>query len=71
MDIAPSMAVGTTINHIAAVAIPAVGGMLWMVDYRITFVAGAVLALASLTAAQFIRVPAAEKRAETPAVQAE
>jgi len=57
-DIAPSMAVGFTINHIAAVVLPAVGGMLWMVDYRIPFVGGAVLALLSLLCVQLIRLPA-------------
>jgi hypothetical protein len=56
-DIAPSMAVGFTINHIAAVVLPALGGLLWMVDYRIPFVGGAMLALVSLLAVQFIRVP--------------
>jgi hypothetical protein len=54
-DIAPSMAVGFTINHIAAVVIPAVGGLLWMVDYRIPFVGGAVLSLCSLLLTQRIR----------------
>ena len=54
-DIAPSMAVGFTINHIAAVVLPAVGGMLWMVDYRIPFLAGAALSLVSLIAVQWIR----------------
>jgi Major Facilitator Superfamily len=57
-DIAPSMAVGFTINHIAAVVLPAVGGLLWMVDYRIPFVGGAFLALMSLLAVQCIRLPA-------------
>jgi hypothetical protein len=56
-DIAPSMAVGFTINHIAAVALPVVGGMLWMVDYRIPFVGGAAMALISLAGVQFIRLP--------------
>ncbi len=56
-DIAPSMAVGFTINHIAAVALPAIGGMLWMVDYRIPFVGGAMLAFISLAGVQFIRLP--------------
>jgi hypothetical protein len=56
-DIAPSMAVGFTINHIAAVALPVIGGVLWMVDYRIPFVGGAVLAIISLTGVQFIRLP--------------
>ena len=56
-DIAPTMAVGFTINHIAAVFLPALGGMLWMIDYRIPFVGGAVMALVSLAAVQFIRTP--------------
>jgi hypothetical protein len=56
-DIAPSMAVGFTINHIAAVVLPALGGLLWMVDYRIPFVGGALLALLSLIAVQGIRLP--------------
>ncbi len=54
-DIAPSMAVGFTINHIAAVILPAVGGLLWMIDYRLTFVGGALLAFCSLLAVQRIR----------------
>jgi predicted MFS family arabinose efflux permease len=55
-DTAPSMAVGFTINHIAAVLLPAVGGILWMVDYRIPFVAGAAMSLISLIAVQQIKV---------------
>lgn len=55
-DIAPSMAVGFTINHIAAVFLPAIGGLLWMVDYRIPFIAGAVLSMASLIAVQQISI---------------
>jgi hypothetical protein len=57
-DIAPSMAVGFTINHIAAVFLPALGGLLWMIDYRIPFIGGAMLALVSLLAVQLIRIPA-------------
>lgn len=57
-DIAPSMAVGFTINHIAAVILPIIGGVLWIVDYRIPFVAGAVLSLVSLAAVQYIKVDA-------------
>ena len=56
-DTAPSMAVGFTINHIAAVVLPAVGGLIWMIDYRITFLFGALLSLGSLVSAQFIRTP--------------
>ncbi len=53
-DIAPSMAVGFTINHIGAVVFPVIGGLLWMVDYRIPFVIGAGFALISLIAVQLI-----------------
>lgn len=53
-DIAPSMAVGFTINHIAAVVIPVLGGLAWMVDYRIPFVVGAVMSAVSLCAVQKI-----------------
>jgi len=55
-DIASSMAVGFTINHIAAVSLPAVGGLLWMLDYRIPFVAGAVFSMVSFIAVQKIRL---------------
>jgi hypothetical protein len=53
-DIAPSMAVGFTINHIGAVIFPVLGGILWIVDYRIPFVVGAILSLLSLLAVQLI-----------------
>ncbi len=55
-DIAPSMAVGFTINHIAAVLLPAIGGMLWMINYKIPFYCGAAMSLISLVAVQQIRV---------------
>ncbi len=53
-DIAPSMAVGFTINHIAAVVLPVLGGLAWMVDYRIPFVVGAIFSAISLIAVQKI-----------------
>jgi MFS family permease len=56
-DIAPTMAVGFTINHIAAVVIPVLGGWLWLIDYRIPFVAGACLCVVSLFFVQKIRLP--------------
>jgi len=56
-DIAPSMAVGFTINHIAAVFLPALGGFLWVLDYRIPFFGGAAMAAISLMAVQKIRMP--------------
>ena len=56
-DIASSMSVGFTINHIAAVFLPALGGYFWMIDYRIPFIGGTVLGVISLIAAQWMRVP--------------
>ncbi len=55
-DIAPSMAVSFTINHIAAVALPFIGGLLWMIDYRIPFFGGALLSVVSLLAVQRIKI---------------
>ncbi|HEY3309160.1 MAG TPA: MFS transporter [Desulfuromonadaceae bacterium] len=54
-DISSSMAVGFTINHIAAVFLPALGGYFWMISYRIPFLGGAALGLVSLIVAQFMR----------------
>jgi hypothetical protein len=53
-DIAPSMAMGVTVNHIVAVVVPFVGGFLWMLDRRIPFYMGAGFALASLVMTRFI-----------------
>lgn len=53
-DIAPSMAVSFSINHIAAIVIPAIGGALWMLHWQIPFFAGAGLALFSLLFVQLI-----------------
>ncbi len=47
-DIAPSMAVGFTINHICAVFFPFIGGLIWAYDYKLTFLTGAVIAVLSL-----------------------
>ena len=54
-DIAPSIAVSVTINHVAAVGVPAIGGILWLIDYRIPFWMGAGLALVSLVLVQYIK----------------
>ncbi len=53
-DIAPSMAVSFTINHIAAVVFPLFGGILWIIDWRIPFVIGAMISILSLIFVQFI-----------------
>ena len=56
-DIAPGMAVGFTINHIAAVVIPTIGGFIWMIDYRILFILGSAMSFISLCAVQWIKTP--------------
>lgn len=54
-DIAPSMAVAQTVNHLAAVVIPSLGGWAWVeYGYQTPFYAGAALTVISLVAAQFI-----------------
>jgi len=62
-DIAPSTAVGVSINHLAAVFLPVLGGALWMIDYRIPFFIGTGLSVVSLCFAQCIRLP---KRSTQP-----
>ena len=54
-DIASSAAVGFTINHIAAVILPVIGGILWMVDYKIPFLFGAFFSFISLCLVQYIK----------------
>ncbi len=61
-DIASGMAVGFTINHIAAVFIPALGGLMWMMDYRMVFLGAVALSLVSLALVQC--VPAQLKKAQ-------
>ena len=54
-DIAPSISTAYAINHISAVVIPIVGGGLWLLNWRIPFLAGAGLAVVSFVFVQFIR----------------
>lgn len=53
-DIAPSMALSVTINHVAAVVVPVVGGVLWMYDFRVPFFMGIGFALCSVVAVQLM-----------------
>ncbi|BCS89276.1 MFS transporter [Pseudodesulfovibrio sediminis] len=53
-DIASGMAVGFTINHVAAVFIPAMGGLVWISNYRSVFLAAVAMSLISLLLAQII-----------------
>ena len=53
-DMASSAGVSFTINHVAAVVIPAALGMVWIWSHSLVFYIGACFALASLIAAQYI-----------------
>jgi hypothetical protein len=56
-DMAPSTAVGYTINHISAVVIPLFGGAMWMLNWRLPFIIGAFLTMLSLYFTQKIKIP--------------
>ncbi|HJN04139.1 MAG TPA: MFS transporter [Alphaproteobacteria bacterium] len=53
-DIAPTAGVSFTINHIAAVVLPAVLGLLWLVSPAAVFLAGAAMAAVSLALARLV-----------------
>jgi len=55
-DIAPSMAVSFTINHITAVFFPFLGGVFWLIDYKIPFFIGAAIGIISLVSVQYMRI---------------
>lgn len=62
-DIAATAGVSFTINHIAAVIIPASFGLVWLYDNSLVFYFGAVLAFCSLVLSQFINPHLARKEA--------
>ena len=53
-DIAPTSGISFSINHIAAVVVPAAFGFIWLVNPAAVFYAGAGMAVVSLALAQLI-----------------
>ena len=53
-DIAPTAAVAFTINHIAAVVIPATFGLIWLVNPSVVFILGTAMAGISLVLARLV-----------------
>ncbi|MDH3531414.1 MAG: MFS transporter [Gammaproteobacteria bacterium] len=53
-DIASTAAVGFTINHIAAVVIPAIFGIIWLTSPGIVFLTGAAMAATSLALSMLV-----------------
>lgn len=56
-DLAGSAGVSFSINHIAAVFIPALFGLIWLIDNSLVFYAGAAMAACSLLASQWVPRP--------------
>jgi predicted MFS family arabinose efflux permease len=66
-DIMPNMSLGQSINHVAAVIIPLVGGWMWEAfGSAMPFLLGAVVALISLALTNWVR-PQPKERAWGPA----
>ena len=63
------MAVGFTINHIAAVVLPALGGLLWMINYKIPFFTGIILSIFSLIFVQRINTKKELEKTPTPSLE--
>jgi len=57
-EITPNVAMGQTINHIAAVVVPVVGGIVWeTLGAQYTFLAGVVIVLSSLVLTLQMQTP--------------
>lgn len=57
-DIIPNISVGQTVNHIAAVVVPVVGGVVWeQIGAQYTFLAGVLIALLSPALTMQMRIP--------------
>lgn len=70
-ELTPCLAMGTTMNHVAAVIMPVLGGVLWKAldDYRIPFWIGFGVVFLSLAAVS--RIPTAPKPSLAAAKQAQ
>lgn len=68
-DIAPTAGVAFSINHIAAVVIPAAFGLLWLISPAAVFLAGAGMASASLLLARLVPEAPAPGNEVTPAMR--
>ncbi len=54
-ELKPTLSMGVTMNHVAAVAAPLVGGLAWMqFGYQVIFFSGALLAFISLIVSQWV-----------------
>jgi MFS family permease len=66
-EITSNVSLAQTINHISALVVPVLGGILWdQISPSATFLAGVVIAVVSLVLVQFIRTPTALAPAPVP-----
>lgn len=69
-EITSNLSTEQTINHIAAIIVPVIGGAIWeKFGYQAPFLAGVVIVAASLILTQFIRTP--EESVTVPAAAVE
>ncbi|HCM28814.1 MAG TPA: MFS transporter [Treponema sp.] len=62
-DIAPTLAMGISIDHIFSIAVALSAGLLWdAFGYQWVFAAGALIALANFAATRFVKVPTDSNR---------
>jgi predicted MFS family arabinose efflux permease len=67
-EITSNVSMAQTINHVSALVVPVLGGILWVqIAPSATFLAGVVIALISLVLVQFIRTEQAPKPLALPA----
>ena len=65
-DLQPTLSMGVTMNHIAAVIAPLVGGVAWYyLGYQVIFFSGSVLAIISLIVSQKVNPESMRVREET------
>ncbi|MEE3257946.1 MAG: MFS transporter [Candidatus Latescibacterota bacterium] len=65
-ELKPTLSMGVTMNHVAAVAAPLVGGYAWLVfGYEVIFISGSILALVSLVVTQWVDPAKQSLRVET------
>jgi MFS family permease len=58
-EMTPTLAMGGTANHVAAVSVPVLGGIMWdHFGYQVTFFAGAATCILSILVALAVRPPA-------------
>ena len=67
-EITSNVSLAQTINHVSALVVPILGGILWeQISPSATFLAGVIIALISLALVQFIRIPSSRAPLAVPA----